>query len=175
MKKFNHSLLLSSLIIVVVTLATQCITTVTAQGGIANLLDNNTEVPEVVPTTKTGTSESTTAETKYFGACAGKRKKCNKLMFDPIPGSDGDVEKKLHVRCCSEQRFDFSQSKKCPTIFGGSRGIDRQCSGKVNSDDAESFCAAVGARLCTCEEILDQCAKGTGCGLNSKLVWCTST
>jgi len=38
-------------------------------------------------------------------------------------------------------------------------------------DQAAAFCSDSGARLCTEEELLNKCAKNTGCKLNKKLVW----
>jgi hypothetical protein len=53
------------------------------------------------------------------------------------------------------------------------------CSGLVPWANAEKFCAAAGARLCTVTELQADEARGTGCNLDAQMVWsstaCAST
>jgi hypothetical protein len=70
----------------------------------------------------------------------------NGEFVDSVPSSDASV--------CGESDFNL----------GG-------CSGETNYDEAESFCTAVGARLCTLSEIQNDEAKGSGCNYDYELVW----
>jgi hypothetical protein len=45
------------------------------------------------------------------------------------------------------------------------------CDQEFTWEQARDFCVDEGARLCTEEELNQGCAKGTGCGLNKKLIW----
>merc|ERR1719320_2007915 len=38
-------------------------------------------------------------------------------------------------------------------------------------DSASELCSTAGGRLCTREELESNCARGGGCGLNTKMVW----
>ena len=48
------------------------------------------------------------------------------------------------------------------------------CSGEMSFVEAETFCTAIGARLCTLSEVESDETRGTGCGYDSKLVWTNS-
>ncbi len=98
-------------------------------------------------------------------------KKCQNKLFDP---SNASITL-YNVRCCSEHYFTEAQRLNGCSVWANSKNAERECSRKTNFAGAEAFCAAAGARVCTCDELLNKCAKGTGCGLNKKLVWCTSS
>jgi len=56
------------------------------------------------------------------------------------------------------------------SVWGGSdMGFD--CQQDKTFAQAETFCATVGARLCTAAELEAGCAADTGCGWNGFLVW----
>ncbi len=106
-------------------------------------------------------------------ACGGKINKClgkNKVL-DPPP----DSTILYGVRCCSEDYFFQAQKRPGCSVWSNSKNANKQCSPETDFEGAQAFCAASGARLCTCSELLNKCAKGTGCGLNKKLTWCTSS
>ena len=53
-------------------------------------------------------------------------------------------------------------------------GINAKSGGCVAETDfagAIETCQANNARLCTPEEMLDRCTRGTGCGFNKVLLW----
>ena len=45
------------------------------------------------------------------------------------------------------------------------------CAGEVPHGRAHQLCQAIGARLCTPEELANDVAKNTGCDLDAMLVW----
>jgi len=49
--------------------------------------------------------------------------------------------------------------------------VNGKCSGRVTKTQAEAFCSAVGARLCSVEELENDEAAGTGCNLDGKRSW----
>ena len=101
---------------------------------------------------------------------SGRKKKCGGLGFDPNPVA----EQLLGARCCSSAQFYLSEVKHkfgC-TVWAGSRGPNRECMTSGTYAEAVTHCTNAGARLCTCNELMDKCAKGTGCGLNSMMIWC---
>jgi hypothetical protein len=81
------------------------------------------------------------------------------------------------VRCCSDQDKSgasgvWKKKNTCHVWGGSSEG--NQCSAKKTFDQAKDFCASLGARLCTHQEVMtpNKCLKGSGC--DQKKVW-TST
>eukprot|EP01052_Picozoa_sp_SAG31_P012652 SAG31_NODE_745_length_12408_cov_4.755057_1_plen_562_part_00 len=48
---------------------------------------------------------------------------------------------------------------------------DAECQHGLTYSDAEAFCARVGGRLCTAEELEAGCTQGTGCQHDSDLLW----
>ncbi len=52
---------------------------------------------------------------------------------------------------------------------GGAEGY--YCPWSLTYDQADLHCKALGAELCTEEELNNKCAKSTGCKLNGELVW----
>ena len=47
-----------------------------------------------------------------------------------------------------------------------------QCYGSATFSEAVDICSAyAGGRLCSRDEMLDRCTRGTGCGFNNVLVW----
>merc|ERR1712012_733394 len=106
-----------------------------------------------------------TKEEKASVICGGSPSHCN------IQRRFAKKEKKFGVRCCSENEFPLSQKNEGCDVFAGSFGVDGKCSGLLTYDQACKFCEGLGARLCTEAELLNKCARGTGCELNKKLVW----
>ena len=82
------------------------------------------------------------------------------------------------VRCCSDvgitgfalsdcrgkQLWSESENKG----FGG-------CQRSLQFGAAQTLCTSMGARLCTHAELSAGCAVGTGCGLDSMLVWSSTS
>jgi len=81
------------------------------------------------------------------------------------------------VRCCKDGHGD-GWLQKCrdsdayADVFGMSK-IDGDCH-KMDFFGALDLCYEVGGRLCTKDEVLSSCTKGTGCGHDREVIWtCT--
>eukprot|EP00581_Thalassiosira_minuscula_P032884 CAMPEP_0183767252 /NCGR_PEP_ID=MMETSP0739-20130205/12077_1 /TAXON_ID=385413 /ORGANISM="Thalassiosira miniscula, Strain CCMP1093" /LENGTH=268 /DNA_ID=CAMNT_0026006141 /DNA_START=51 /DNA_END=857 /DNA_ORIENTATION=- len=111
------------------------------------------------------------ASAKYAIVCGmSDHPKC--IGKEPRPAA---VEEKHALRCCSstqkdgwERRWKFGCSIWAQTKFDG------VCYDDVDFSEADTICESKGGRLCTKEEILNDCTAGTGCKFNSKFIW-TST
>jgi len=55
-------------------------------------------------------------------------------------------------------------------LIGSSNGLNYKCV-ETNFEGAIETCAANNARLCTPQEVLSRCTRGTGCNFNSRLLW----
>lgn len=76
----------------------------------------------------------------------------------------------LHeIRCCSDtQRDDWRKNRMC-SVWATSR-IDGVCH-VGNFAEATCICEEIGARLCTRDELLNQCTRRSGCGYDDDLIW----
>lgn len=81
----------------------------------------------------------------------------------------------MNVRCCSDGPGAVGHWWKksgCGNVFGGSKVDDAYtCKSGLTWAQANNWCTTNGARLCTKEEILNGCAKGTGCSFDFGPVW----
>jgi hypothetical protein len=97
-------------------------------------------------------------------------------------GSDGgllheqaELDPTLHeVRCCADTEISNSFTKKypdsCPDVWGRS-----ECSFAATTyTAAKQHCENDGARLCTREEIRNDCTRATGCSFDGKMIWTSS-
>jgi hypothetical protein len=97
---------------------------------------------------------------------------------DPVREADPN---QLHeVRCCSDTSLGngWKQHANCQAAgFGtwGESDISGVCNRAKTYNEAVDICEAVGARLCTEEELLADCARGTGCGFDREYNWSSST
>jgi len=101
--------------------------------------------------------------------------------------AEGDFKKvhkdtKHEVRCCLESSVAVAGwSSKCISTFwnknlikGRSKLANDVCYHDSTFEEASELCKAVGGRLCSKEEIQNQCTKGTGCGHDGDHTWaCT--
>jgi len=84
---------------------------------------------------------------------------------------ESDTEKH-EVRCCSTSEFTGSTKKSGCNVWGGSKlGEDSKCHSDQTFASATELCEAAGARLCTKDELEDDCTQGTGCNHDSDLIW----
>lgn len=94
-------------------------------------------------------------------------------------------EKKLKAEMKPKER---KSAKKCSDLpffvnfdgdglCGSSKMPDGRCinNGSYTLADAEALCSDIGTRLCTYQEITARQAQGSGCGLDSRYVWTSST
>ena len=88
------------------------------------------------------------------------------------------------VRCCRDPSHGQGDwDYKCdsiPNVWGqsnmdilpdGITGINNNCVAETDFAGAVETCQANNARLCTPEEMLDRCTRGTGCSFNKVHVW----
>lgn len=104
------------------------------------------------------------------GTCAD-----TEILIDTASGRGGDV------RCCSDTflsgftqyewaRQDGKTTLACPGVWAESR-ISGFCHENVTFCEAKSICESAGARLCTRDEVLNNCARSTGCGFDHRMIW----
>merc|ERR1711865_1157596 len=79
------------------------------------------------------------------------------------------------VRCCSDTYLGQPWKKKnqC-SVWGATEKINDGCSGKINFNEAMAYCADAGGRLCTSEELANDCTRGTGCSYDKAMIWSSS-
>jgi len=91
-----------------------------------------------------------------------------------------DGEELRSVRCCAEDDpGEWYRNDGCSVW---ARSKIKICAA-TDLDTASNFCEVIGGRLCTKQELEANCAKGSGCNMNNKMVWsqtpeeneCTST
>ena len=83
------------------------------------------------------------------------------------------------VRCCADAPTLMScgslgwnpEKFGNPEVCGESDTGLGGCSGFLGHDEAELFCEAGGARLCSLQELADDETRGTGCGYDFEQVW----
>jgi len=101
-----------------------------------------------------------------FATC-GRAGRCSESARWAVPSE-------LHeVRCCSETKLGSTWRRwgGC-SVWSESDGAEMGgCHHEKNFTEAEAICSAAGARLCTTEELEGNCARGTGCGHDSDLIW----
>merc|ERR1712232_724738 len=77
----------------------------------------------------------------------------------------------LHeVRCCSDVQLPGWSKKFWCDVYAKSV-FDKQCFHKKNYTTAEAICTDNNGRLCTKEELEQNCAAGTGCGHDFDFIW----
>jgi hypothetical protein len=73
------------------------------------------------------------------------------------------------VRCCSDVKMDsFSQRSGC-SVWAESN--IPTCEDASTWTEAVTQCDAIGARLCTAQELSDDCTRGSGCGHDGDHIW----
>jgi len=89
-----------------------------------------------------------------------------------------DGEELWSVRCCAEvDPGNWIQNAGCSVY---SQSLIQTCAVE-DLDTASDFCTLIGGRLCSKEELESDCAKDSGCSMDSKMVWsntqdeCTSS
>merc|ERR1712038_288258 len=101
-------------------------------------------------------------------AVCGQSTKCN-APPEQVPKNS------LHaVRCCSEENMTgiegWLKNDGC-SVWSKSRLLDQRCDRNESYEDAEAICEMNGGRLCTKDELENNCARGGGCCEKNDLVW----
>jgi len=87
---------------------------------------------------------------------------------DTCSTREAGIEEQWGVRCCADEYIDgWIQNEGC-SVFA--RSTIEICA-VTNWESANHLCDSAGGRLCTKQELESNCAKGSGCSMNSKMVW----
>ena len=78
------------------------------------------------------------------------------------------------VRCCSDTSKTGWQIWSHCNVMATSE-ISRVCYGEETFESATNICASVNARLCTREEIQNDCTRLSGCEFDSQMIWSSTT
>lgn len=100
-----------------------------------------------------------------------------RLLEDTTNGDDtftDDSQSIKSVLSCDELAWPNAVDFGSVNVCGESSINLGGCSGLLNSTQANHFCTAAGARLCTLTELENDETRKTGCGLDSRLVWSSS-
>merc|ERR1712007_169802 len=134
-----------------------------------------TQAPSGTPTLSPSRSPVLPGSSKSI-VCGSRNGACNAdPVFEALP------YEKHFVRCCADEDLDpttshWNQHRNCRNANHGVWGESNvpECYSEKNYTEAISICESVGAHLCTEQELLDDCTRGTGCGYDSKRVWSSS-
>lgn len=101
---------------------------------------------------------------KYWADC-GRDGRCDAQEI-----GEYDYDALHEVRCCSDEAIVRWQDKGCG-IWAESKFDGNECYTEKNFFEAKCICDKHGGRLCTKQELKDDCTKGTGCGFDAEIVW----
>ena len=107
------------------------------------------------------------ADACHFTAC-GAADRCSEMA------SCATHEGAHEVRCCSDTAKDGwnQRTDSCPWTESNNFATGATaCLHDQTFDQANDFCASVGARLCTVAEADADCLRGTGCNHDLDLIW----
>ncbi|KAL7543422.1 hypothetical protein ACHAXR_012703, partial [Thalassiosira sp. AJA248-18] len=108
----------------------------------------------------------TTPVAQYKAVCGSTNGGCKD---NPVLGED---ETELHeVRCCADTNLGTDWSKKTGCTVWGESEISGVCYPSKTLAEATDLCSSVNARLCTEQELLGDCTRGTGCGYDGQHNW----
>jgi len=95
---------------------------------------------------------------------------CGKGVGCSEGSDDVAFESQLHeVRCCKDEYASGFDVNRCTNVWAASDLGG--CHIEKTYVEAEEICVNYNSRLCTRAEISDKCTKGSGCGLDSHLIW----
>lgn len=114
-------------------------------------------------------------EKSYYLVCGGSHKlaKCGKQTAVALASEQHEV------RCCRDEALTgWTKNKRCPYNVWGESVLkavpDAPGNGCYHAETYESasdICEANNGRLCTKEELLGDCSRGTGCIHDNDLIW----
>lgn len=114
------------------------------------------------------TVDKSPEEKKVAAVCGASYGTCS------VREQEASMEDLHEVRCCSDSyKPGWLQNVGCG-VWAESDISGNRCIHSATYDSARAICESEGARLCTKDEILADCAAGSGCGFDSQVVW-TST
>lgn len=110
----------------------------------------------------------------YYLGCGARGSDCDGQVQEANPGEHHEV------RCCADEALSgWTRSyNTCPenvwgeSELGGPR--DAGCYDAETYWSAKSICENAGGRLCTLEELLADCTRGSGCEHDQDMIWSSS-
>lgn len=126
----------------------------------------------------TTTAEATPGPSSHALACGNSRWGSCKDSSGSNAMNQPALDTELHhVRCCSDSYLGDGWKKRPQCVSGmgrevwGESEINGVCHADATYDEAVELCSSINARLCTVYELMNDCAKWTGCGHDSKMNW----
>ena len=122
----------------------------------------NTDAPTIAPTISPAPSPVDSDAVIVCGA---------KLGYGTCPEKVDIVGKseEYAVRCCSDSLISGWRKNAQCDVWAESELPS--CYNAKTFSEAENICSSNNARLCTEQEILDDCSQGSGCGHDRRQVW----
>mgnify|MGYP001321283409 CR=1 FL=1 len=96
----------------------------------------------------------------------GQVRCCSDATDDEAPANTGWRKVSLGASTGMDPKLPLSDC----SVWAGS-DADWECAKEKTFAEAEAICKAAGARLCTDVELEAGCTIGTGCSLDTELVW----
>ena len=134
--------------------------------------------PSEEPSSKPSESSQPSTEPQYYVAC-GRSYIGNYVACSTKSRAEYESEN-YNVRCCKDGSGDGWYQGSTTKTRGDlcssnvyARSLDSRgiCFPKATHDGAVALCASVGGRLCTREELLDDCTAFTGCAFDFRYIW----
>jgi len=115
-------------------------------------------------------ASSTPASSMMYLACGASSAGCSGLT------QVAQTFEQHEVRCCSDVYLGsgWKRHVNCANagynVWGESE-INGVCKNAATYDEAHDLCLEMNSRLCTKEELLADCTRGTGCGHDADMIW----
>ena len=117
------------------------------------------------------TSQSSMSPRTLLLACGATTGTCSEQTLA------ADSSETHEARCCSDTNLGSGWSQLsnrgaiCTNVWGRSEDSNEVCQDALNYGEALAMCANLGGRLCTAEELLADCTRGSGCSHDNDLIW----
>ena len=113
-------------------------------------------------------SPTFTPETgSFYTACGSSAAGCSGQS------TPADVAEKHELRCCADNQLQyFGKHSACPLdVWGASDFENGLCHHAVTWNEGRDICEHYGGRLCTKDELLADCTRGSGCSHDHDMIW----
>ena len=142
-------------------------------------IGDGTPQPTQKPTTSAPSKSPTSRPTLPPGstvllACGSTNGSCRETATND-PTRVAYLSESHEVRCCVESSTNPSgwvrrYPDTCPSNIWGESDIP-ECVHSATYNEAQQICADFGGRLCTAEELLADCTRGSGCSHDNDYIW----
>ncbi|KAL7548652.1 hypothetical protein ACHAWF_011924 [Thalassiosira exigua] len=120
--------------------------------------------PSAAPTTAPPTPAPETGS--FYIACGSSAMPCSGRS------RPADVDESHELRCCADSEIPgFFRHEACDLEVWSESQFEGTCYHGVTWNEGVSICATHRARLCTEDEILADCARGSGCSHDGDMIW----